>query len=591
MWSESKRFVIIFNGEIYNYQGLKSELQEKGHHFIGGSDTEVILAAAEEWGVENSLKRFSGMCAFALFDTKNRVLHLARDKIGKKPLYYGISKGRFVFASELRSFFALPDFYPEVDRVSLARFTTYCYVPSPYSIFTDVRKLEPGSLLTIPLPAFQSALQSTPPKIILDGLQSMAAKYWSPLDFAHQPRIMRSDADSLEALEVILRRAVRERMISDVPLGALLSGGVDSSIVVALMQAQSTQKVRTFSIGFNEADFNEAHEAARVANHLGTHHTELYVTAEDALGVVPKLPEIYDEPFSDSSQIPTYLVSKLARTEVTVCLSGDGGDELFGGYSRYYYLAKLWSMLRHLPTPVASVLSALLRCIPAHTWESVLKHILPFKNPGDKVHRLADVLKIRDPLKLYNRALSHWSPKVVIGGADFELKARELRRALHEYDLTELIESMVAIDMENYLPEDILTKVDRASMAVSLEARAPLLDTDLLEFTWKLPFNFKVRNGIQKWILKELLYRYVPKPLVDRPKSGFGVPLDSWLRGPLKEWASDLLSEDSLRRNGYFDADAVRVMWKEHLVGTRNRAHYLWDILMFEAWRRHYVRH
>jgi asparagine synthase (glutamine-hydrolysing) len=578
MFSASARYVIIFNGEVYNFEEIRAELREQ--RWRGHSDTEVMLAAVEQWGVESAVRRFVGMFALALWDRQERKLYLVRDRLGIKPLYYGHVAGDFVFASELKAVRQHPGFVAQIDRDSLALYLRHNYVPSPHCIFTGLYKLPPGSILTL-----DSA--NAAPQI---------GRFWSGCDVARaglMSPLLLDDAQAVGQLHDLLLKAIGLRMISDVPLGAFLSGGIDSSTVVALMQAQSSRPVKTFTIGFHEDGYNEANHAKQVARHLGTDHTELYLTPKDALDVVPLLPSMYDEPFSDSSQIPTYLVSKLARSKVTVSLSGDGGDELFGGYERYLRIRRLWGLLRRLPKGARKVGAAVLRAVPTSGIDfgfqfvrSIVPKRIQLNAPGDKIHKLAAILSVEDREALYYRALSYWEhpTRVVLNSQE----PGTVRESIAESSWPSNIEEvMMLTDLLNYLPDDILTKVDRASMAVSLEARVPLLDHRVVEFAWKLPLHFKIRKGCSKWILRQVLYKYVPPELVERPKMGFGVPIDSWLRGPLREWAEDLLSASSLGQHGLLNVGAIRIKWQEHLSGVRNWQYLLWDVLAFQAWFSH----
>ena len=574
MLSASGRYAISYNGEIYNFAELRAELEQAGAKFRGHSDTEVMLAAFEEWGIEKSVQRFSGMFAFALWDRVERSLTLARDRIGEKPLYYGWCGEAFLFGSELKALCAYPSWRGDINRGALASYMRYGYVPLPYSIYLGICKLLPGTCLKISV--------NDPP-----GRMPVPIAYWSAREAAMQePFSDLSDAAATDALDSLLRQAVGRQMVSDVPLGAFLSGGIDSSTIVALMQCRSPRPVRTFSIGFRESDYDEARYAKLVAAHLGTDHTELYLPAEDALDVIPRLPEIYDEPFGDSSQIPTHLVAALARKHVTVALSGDGGDELFGGYNRYFWGRSIWNRVGSAPQAVRHGVGRMMTVLSPAAWDRI-GELLPqrLRQPtlGDRIHKLASVMDVDGPDELYRRLVSqHREPGSLIVGADeTPIWADE---EAGTFGRTDFVERMMFHDLVGYLTDDILAKVDRAAMAVSLETRVPLLDHHLVEFAWRLPLAMKIRDGQGKWLLRQVLYRYVPRELIDRPKQGFGIPLDTWLRGPLREWAEGLLDEQRLRREGYLHPEAIREKWNEHLSGRRNWQHWLWNVLMFQAW-------
>ncbi|MCL5779523.1 MAG: asparagine synthase (glutamine-hydrolyzing) [Firmicutes bacterium] len=579
MVSRCGRYVIIYNGEVYNYRELRRELEQKGHIFRGHSDTEVILAAIAEWGLNKAVRRFIGMFAFATWDRGEKILYLVRDRLGIKPLYYGTAGHVFLFASELKALKKYPAFRNDINRNALALYLRFNYIPAPYTIYRGIYKLPPGSILT-----FRLGNGVVEPEI---------NRYWSAEEVAEAGvgrSLSCSDSEAVELLDDLLRKAVRARMVSDVPLGAFLSGGVDSSSVVALMQVQSDRPVKTFTIGFHESAYNEAEDAKAVARHLGTDHTEFYVSPQEAMDVIPLLPTLYDEPFSDSSQIPTYLVSKLARQHVTVCLSGDGGDELFGGYNRYFWGWSIWRKTGWMPGGLKKAAALGLTALSPRLWESLfhkLGPVLPEKNkqrnPGYKLHKLAEVLAAGSPEAMYYGLVSHWKNPtgVVIGSTEPPTVVTDRSRWA---DLQDFTQRMMYLDLVTYLPNDILTKVDRASMGVSLEARVPLLDHRVVEFAWRVPLSMKIRNGQSKWLLRQVLYKYVPKELIERPKMGFGIPIDDWLRGPLRDWAEDLLSEERLKREGYLRPEPIRKLWKEHLSGKRNWQYHLWDVLMFEAW-------
>jgi len=571
MLSRSGRFVIAFNGEIYNHLGLRREMGE--YPWRGHSDTETLLAGFEAWGVEAALNKAVGMFALALWDRQTHTLTLARDRIGEKPLYYGWqgSGGErvFLFGSELKALKGHPAFKAGIDRGALCLLLRYNYIPAPYSIYQGIAKLEPGCLLSV-------SLAQREPRI---------RKYWDAAEVARagvaQPFPGTAD-EAVDALEALAKGAVRHQMVADVPLGAFLSGGVDSSTVVALMQAQSSRPARTFSIGFHEAGYSEAAHAREVARHLGTEHTELYVTSEQAMGLIPRLPAIYDEPFADSSQIPTYLVSQLARQHVTVSLSGDGGDELFSGYNRYQLTAGMWAKLSLVPRPLRSLLAKGITAISPQTWNRYAG-FLPWTSVGDKLHKGAGVMSSASAAELYLGLVSSWSDPaaLVVGGSEPATLLTNDSPLLSELGD---VQRMMALDMMTYLPDDILVKLDRAAMSVSLESRVPFLDHRVVEFAWRLPMEYKLREGQTKWALRQLLYRYVPRKLIDRPKMGFGFPIDKWLRGPLRNWVEELLSEQRLRNEGFFYPAPIRQKWAEHSSGGRNWSAQLWGVLMFQAW-------
>lgn len=572
MMSPSGRYVICFNGEVFNHAELRKELEDGANQpiaFRGHSDTEIMLAAIERWGLTRAIERFVGMFAFALWDRARSRLSLVRDRVGIKPLYYGVAGRVLVFGSELKALTRHVDFSRDIDRTALTQYLRFGYVPAPLSIYRSVKKLEPGCVLELEAPDLESAKRSV---------------YWSAVDVAESglERPFRgTEEEAIEELERLLSASVKLRLVADVPIGAFLSGGIDSSTVVALMQRATGAPVHTFSIANEGAAYDESEAALAIARHLGTRHEALTVTAEEARAVVPLLPGIYDEPFADSSQIPTYLVSRLARRHVTVALSGDGGDELFGGYNRHVWGPGIWAALRRVPKPIRSLCaSALLRADPK-IWDRLLgvgEGLVPaFRTPGTKVTKLARVLDSASADELYRRLVSLWTFP-----ADLVRDGRELIDPLPE--ISGGAATMMLRDLVTYLPDDILTKVDRASMAVSLEARVPLLDHRVVEYAWTLPESLKVRRRTGKWILRQVLSRHVPAALFDRPKMGFAVPMGDWLRGPLREWGSDLLASERLRRSEYLIDEPIEQAWRDHLSGRRDNEQALWAVLTFQAW-------
>jgi len=571
MVSTCERYVIIYNGEVYSHDEMRADLERGGHRFRGTSDTEVILAGCAEWGVEATARRLIGMFAFALYDRRERRLSLVRDRVGIKPLYWGNFPGLFIFGSELKPLRRHPGWTPAIDRDAVSSFMRHNYIPAPHSIYRGVRKLTPGTVLTVH-----------------DGVVSEERPFWSLDDVVAQglrSRRPRQDREVIDELDTLLGDAVRRRMVADVPLGSLLSGGIDSTLVTALMRQHSNRPVRTFSIGFREQGFDEAPYAKAIARHLGTEHTELYVDSSLAIDVVPRLPHIYDEPFADSSQLPTYLVCELTRRHVTVVLSGDGGDELFAGYKRYELARSLWTRANTVPEWLRAPTIAMARRVSPAGWDR-LGHFIPRRvrpvNFGARMHQVADRISLWDPDALYRQMLSHWqSPDVLVrDGHEYKgvLWSEHSRQLVPDFN-----ERMQYYDLLTYLPDDILTKVDRASMAVSLEARVPLLDHRVIEYSWTLPYAFKWRNAQSKWALRRVLDRYVPETLIDRPKTGFGVPFADWIRGPLRDWAENLLSESRLERDQLLDPLPIRERWTAHLAGT-NWGYPLWNVLMLNAW-------
>lgn len=577
MQSASGRYVMVFNGEVYNFAAMRMALELEGIRFRGHSDTEVMLAGFEHWGMEEAIRRCVGMFAIALWDCEERLLWLIRDRLGIKPLYYGYVNGHLLFGSELKALRRHPAFIAEIDRGALALYMRYGYVPAPYSIYQNVHQLLPGTMLRVDSPQEASAAP---------------VRYWSVLATAKQGLAQPfngSDGQVVDRLETLLSESVKLRMVADVPLGAFLSGGVDSSTVVALMQAQSNRPIKTFSIGFREDSHNEAHHARAVAAHLGTDHSELYISAEEARAVIPLLPDMYDEPFADASQIPTFLVSRLARQSVTVSLSGDGGDELFAGYPKYATTEAIWNWARACPLAVRRATARGITRVPPLAYDCGLDRLEPFmarfgaSSVGEKIHRAASMFAERDLERIFGRGMS------AIGtGRQPVLRGIEPPTVLEDpgdaLDIDSVVQRLMYYDMMMFLPDDILTKVDRASMAVGLEARVPLLDHRVVEFVWTLPLSAKRRPGISKWALRQVLYRHVPPDLIERPKSGFGVPIGEWLRGPLREWTESLLDEQSMQQQGFLDVQRVKEARTMHQCGQGGLQGLLWNVLMFQAW-------
>ncbi len=578
MASSCGRFVISYNGEIYNADDLRPELEPTRGRFRGHSDTEVIIEGVAAWGIVETVNRLIGMFAMAIWDRREKVLYLVRDRLGIKPLYWSDFDGRLLFGSELKALRADRHWTPELDQAALATYLRFGYVPTPSTIYRGVNKLPPGTVLTA-----------------REGRTPTISPFWSLDEIAMSAQAARFSGDedeATEALEVLLRDAVKRRMVADVPLGAFLSGGIDSSTVVALMQSQAARPVRTFSIGFSESGYDEAKNAAAVARHLGTEHTELYASPKLALDVIPHLADIYDEPFADSSQVPTYLVSKMTREHVTIALSGDGGDELFGGYTRYFRGDALWRAIEATPQPLRHLAAYGVKALSPATW-SVFGGIIPeHRRPaqfGDKMHELAGVLAgSPEASAFYKQIMSLWvDPKTVLTAGPERsglLEDARVRKLIPDF-----AERMQYIDTLTYLPDDILTKVDRASMAVSLEARVPLLDHRVVAFSWSLPPAMKTGNGVGKRLLRRVLDRYVPRELVERPKQGFAMPIAAWLRNELRDWAETLLDERQLARDGIFEVEPIRTRWREHLEGKCDWQSQLWAILMFQAWKERWL--
>lgn len=579
MISASGRYVLSFNGEIYNHLELRAALENEGmtRPWIGRSDTETLLAAFEAWTPETALRRVVGMFAFALWDRATKELLLARDRLGEKPLYYGWQGDTLLFASELKALHAHSAFQRNVDRGALTLFLRHNYVPGPLSIFQGIQKLPAGHCV----------------RLSARAPDSVPVPYWSALEICNDGRAVPftgTFAEAEQALTERLNAAIAGQMVADVPVGAFLSGGIDSSLVVALMQAQSSRPVRSFTIGFSEQEFNEAHHAARIARLLGTDHTELYVSPRQAQDLIPSLAAIYDEPFADSSQIPTLLICQLARRDVTVSLSGDGGDELFAGYNRYTLAAQAWGKLSVIPRWARNSMARAIESISVGRWNrayGAVDGLIPSRwqlsNAGDKVRKIGEVLKEATPEAVYLSLVSHWKNPgdIVRGGHEPPTIQRAGAVGLSDRNF---IEQMMYVDLVTYLPDDILCKVDRAAMSVSLETRVPFLDHRVVEFAWSLPLEYRLHKGVGKRILREILARHVPRELFERPKMGFGVPIQSWLRGPLRDWAENLLSEARLNQEGFFDAGSIRTAWNEHVAGRRDWGYHLWDVLMFQAW-------
>jgi asparagine synthase (glutamine-hydrolysing) len=581
MLSPSGRYVVVFNGEIYNHLELRDRLRLTGlapGGWRGHSDTETLLAGIDQWGLEETLTQCVGMFAIALWDRRDRSLALTIDRLGEKPLYYGMQRGVLLFGSELKALHEHPAFEARLDPDVLAMYLHSGYVPAPHCIYRGMSKLLPGTLVRVDA----RTLATSAPKT-----------YWSlrrVVEAGREHRFAGDDVQAVDELESHLATSVRLQQVADVPLGAFLSGGIDSSTVVALMQANSTRRVRTFSIGFTESGYDEARHASAVAAHLGTEHTELHLTPDEARSVIPGLPDIYDEPHADPSQIPTFLVSRLARRQVTVALSGDAGDEVFGGYNRYLAAPSIWRKLSLVPAGPRRLVGRFLSNRSPSTWNRVASALAILSpslgthvQPADKLRKLAAVISAKSELDLYRMVVTHETrgrPLVPWANPPPGLldKPEELPTT-SEFEL-----SMMALDTVTYLPGDILVKLDRAAMAVSLEARVPFLDHRIVEFAWRLPLHMKIRNGTSKWILRQVLAKYVPAHLVERPKMGFGVPIDQWLRGPLRDWAESLLEPGRLAQEGLLDGTVVRRLWNDHVSGRRNWHSVLWDVLMFQAW-------
>jgi len=590
MLSASKRYCVVYNGEIYNFQEIAADLINRGHKFVGHSDTEVLLAAVEEWGLIGAIKQFDGMFAFVLWDSDKKVINLCRDRLGEKPLYYGWIGNAFYFTSELKAIErVVSKDHLEIDLKGLSSFLKYGYISAPYSIYRHLYKLMPGTVLSIPAQSDHGSYQYSPWP---DAASISPKTYWTVLNSANQglSNLILDEDEAIERLDGVLHRTIRRQMIADVKIGTFLSGGIDSTVVSAIAQDESTEKVRTYTIGFNEKEYDESSYAEKIASHLGTEHLTMYVTPEEVLQVVPNLASIYDEPFADSSQIPTYLVSKLAREHVTVCLSGDGGDELFAGYNRYIWTQSIWNKLSLVPKPICELMGKVLAIPPPILWDRLYRGLTNFKTVGYeeqklvglKVQKLAGLMQQQDIIQAYDFLMSYWDDPVSL--LTNNLGAESCRAQINISDATNFVDQAMCLDQAGYLPGDNLVKVDRASMAVSLETRLPLLSHEVVDLAWRIPVSMKVKDNVSKWVLRKVLYKYVPKDLVDRPKMGFSVPIGTWLRGDLKIWAEDLLGTVGSIAGGVLQEKPVMKTWDEHISGQRDHSHRLWTILMFLSW-------
>lgn len=575
---DNGRYVLVFNGEIYNHKHIRDKL--KNYQWSGSSDTETLLVAFEQLGIKETIQHCVGMFSFAAWDQIEKVLIIGRDRMGEKPIYYGwqgLGENEcFLFGSELKAIKCHPSFSSEINRNSLCLLMRYSYISSPHSIYEKIFKLKPGHLL----------------KVSFHKKEPIIEPYWSLINIAISNNISQSfesEKDKVDELEDLLKNVIKQQMVADVPIGAFLSGGIDSSVIVALMQCQSNKPVNTFTVGFDDKIYNEALQSKQIARYLGTEHTELYVSPQQALEVIPDLARVYCEPFADSSQIPTYLLSKLAKTKVTVSLSGDGGDELFGGYNRYVFTNQLWQKMLSMPVWGKYLVSRFIKLLSPNSWNNIADPIQTFlpkwlklNNFGEKLHKGARVITIEEFNDFYLGLLSHWDPQEIV------LNGKEPKTLInsknHAFEIFDNVKKMMLMDSMTYLPDDILVKLDRASMATSLESRVPFLDHRLVEFGFKIPQSMKFRDQKGKWILREVLYRHVPKKLIERPKMGFAIPMNKWLRGPLKDWAENLLDEKRLKQEGYFNYKPIRKKWLEHLSGKHNWEHILWNVLMFQSW-------
>ena len=586
MHSASKRYSVVFNGEIYNFREIASDLTKRGHQFSGHSDTEVLLSAIEEWGLSGAVKQFVGMFAFVLWDREEKVLHLCRDRLGEKPLYYGWLGKAFYFASELKAIEkVVSKDQLHIDSDGLSGFLKYGYISAPHSIYRHIYKLMPGTILSIPVFNDLDKSRHSP----WPDASSLSPKtYWSVLNSANQglSNLIQNEGDAIEELDESLHQSIRRQLIADVKVGTFLSGGIDSTVVTAIAQHESSEKIRTYTIGFSEKEYDESAYAERIARHLGTDHLTMRVTPQDALNVVPDMASIYDEPFADSSQIPSYLVSKLAREHVTVCLSGDGGDELFAGYNRYIWTQSLWNKLSPLPYSLKRFLGSVLAMPAPAFWDGMYQRLPGCKTKqklvGLKIQKLAGFMQQKDITQAYEYLMSYWhSPQeLIVNYSAGQNRAVELNK----FPADNFIDQAMYMDQSGYLPGDNLAKVDRASMAVGLETRLPLLSHEVIDLAWRIPVSMKVKNNVSKWVLRKVLYKYVPQEMIDRPKMGFSVPVERWLRGDLKVWAEDLLGTIDHAAGGLLMKQPVLEAWNEHVSGKRDHSHRLWAVLMFLSW-------
>ena len=590
MLSASKRYCIVFNGEIYNFREISADLQRRGYVFNGHSDTEVLLAAVEEWGLEAAVRKFVGMFAFVLWDDKNKSIHLCRDRLGEKPLYYGFLDKVFYFSSELKAIEkVVSKDRLKIDFEGLSGFLKHGYISAPYSIYRNIYKLMPGTVLSIPVSNDSDMGKYSPWP---DTLQLSPKTYWSVLNSANQglSNLILSEDEAIKQLDDVLHQSIRRQMIADVKIGAFLSGGIDSTVVSAIAQQESSERVRTYTIGFSEKEYDESAYAEKIAGHLGTDHLTMRVTPDDVLRMVPELSSIYDEPFADSSQIPSYLVSKLAREHVTVCLSGDGGDELFAGYNRYVWAQSLWNKLAPIPGPVKKILGKVLAMPAPAFWDGLYQGVTSFNSDsyekqklvGLKIQKLAGFMQQKDIYQGYEYLMSYWNVPSQLISKDLFIQHNEHK--INHINANNFIDHAMYLDQVGYLPGDNLTKVDRASMAVSLETRLPLLSHEVIDLAWRIPISMKVNRNVSKWVLRKVLYKYVPQEMIDRPKMGFSVPISQWLRCELKGWAEDLLDTIDSTGGGLLEKQVVQKTWDEHINGKRDHSHRLWTILMFLSW-------